>query len=244
MGRIDDPLDVAIKQLEESPENATLEVAFKLATAIPAVAIADAIREHFLNHKRYKRVIGTLIVFQAELEALKNEGAGDRRRLDAISTYLKSAEFAEAVVAAAEEAVRSTNVEKIERLGRVLANGSDPQSEQTNDDDLTSFIHDVSQLSEGDIRVLKQLASPAYGFTFARASQNSTLPESPFQTVIDDAEREKLLTEDFYSHCFRLVGFGLAGQIPGNSPSLVLNSYSFRLTSRGRRLLALLTQRT
>jgi hypothetical protein len=74
-------------------------------------------------------------------------------------------------------------------------------------------------------------------------AQKSTLPESPFQTVIDDAEREKLLTEDFYSHCFRLVGFGLSAQIPGNSPSLALNSFSFRLTRRGHRLLALLKQR-
>lgn len=113
----------------------------------------------------------------------------------------------------------------------------------SNDDDLTSFIHDVSQLSEGDIKVLEQLASPASALNFALGAQESTLPESPFQAVIDDAEREKLLTEDFYSHCFRLVGFGLAAQIPGNSPSLALNSYSFRLTRRGHTLLALLKQR-
>lgn len=243
MDRIDNPLDVAISQLAENPENTTLEIALKIAVAIPAVAIAEAIREHFLNRRRFERVKETLVVFQAEFGALQNECARDRQRLDAISDFPKSAEFAESVIAAAEEAVRSTNMEKIKRLGRILANGSDPDTESSKDDDLTSFIHDVSQLSEGDIKILEQLASPASALKFAMGGQKSTLPESAFQAVIDDAEREKLLTEDFYSHCFRLVGFGLAAQIPGNSPSLALNSYSFRLTRRGHRLLALLKQR-
>ena len=243
MDRIDNPLDVAISQLAENPENTTLEIALKIAIAIPAVAIADAIREHFLNRRRFERIKETLVVFQTEFDALQNECTRDRQRLDAISDFPKSGEFAEAVVAAAEEAVRSTNAEKIKRLGRVLANGSDPETESSNDDDLTSFIHDVSQLSEGDIKVLDHLASPASALNFAMGVQKHSLPESPFQSVIDDAEREKLLTEDFYSHCFRLVGFGLAAQIPGNSPSLALNSHSFRLTRRGHRLLALLKHR-
>jgi hypothetical protein len=243
MDRIDNPLDVAMSQLAENPENTALEIALKIAVAIPAVAIVDAIREHFLNRRRFERVKETLVVFQAEFEALQNESAKDRQRLDAISDFPKSAEFAEAVIAVAKEAVRSTNVEKIKRLGRVLANGSDPNTASSNDDDLTSFIHDVSQLSEGDIKVLEQLASPASALNFALGAQKSTLPESPFQAVIDNAEREKLLTEDFYSHCFRLVGFGLAAQIPGNSPSLALNNYSFRLTRRGHKLLALLKHR-
>jgi hypothetical protein len=243
MNRIDNPLDVAISQLAENPENTTLEIALKIAVAIPAVAIADAIREHFLNRRRFERVKETLVVFQAEFEALQNESVTDRQRLDAISDFPKSAAFAEAVVAAAEEAVRTTNAEKIKRLGRVLANGSDPDPESSNDDDLTSFIHDVSQLSEGDVKVLGLLTSASIAINFAAGAQKSTLPESPFQAVIDDAEREKLLTEDFYSHCFRLVGFGLAAQIPGNSPSLPLSGYSFRLTRRGHRLLALLKHR-
>ncbi len=242
MDRIDNPLDAAISQLAENPENTTLEIALKIATAIPAVTIADAIREHFLNRRRFERVKETLVVFQTEFEGLQNEYARDRQRLDAISDFPKSAEFAEAVMAAAEEAVGSTNAEKIKRLGRVLANGSDPDTESSHDD-LTSFIHDVSQLSEGDIKVIEQLASPASALNFALGVQKPSLPESPFQSVIDDAEREKLVTEDFYSHCFRLVGFGLAAQIPANSPSLALNSYSFRLTRRGHRLLALLKHR-
>jgi hypothetical protein len=239
MNRIDNPLDVSISQLDDNPESTPLEITLKLATIIPLVAVTDTLREHFLNHKRFERIKETFLVFQAELEALQKEYAGNQQALDAQSNFLKSSEFAEAVIAAAEEAVRSTNAEKIKRLGRVLANGSEPEAERA-DDDLSSFIRDITQLSEGDIRVLEQLASAAQLFGSALASQTSPPPSSPFQNLIDDGEREKLLTEDFYSHCFRLVGFGLSAQIPGNSPSVVFSRYSFRLTRRGHRLLKLL----
>lgn len=104
--------------------------------------------------------------------------------------------------------------------------------------------NDVSQLSDGHIhiKILMQLASPSFVLNFALGSEKSTQPESVLQSLIDGAEQEKVLTEDFYSYCFRLVGFGLAAPIPGNSPSLALNAYSFRLTRRGHRLLDVLTQ--
>lgn len=92
---------------------------------------------------------------------------------------------------------------------------------------------------QGDVKVLEQLASSAFAFNFMR-SKESTLPDSPLQKFFGDSQREKLLTEDFYSHCFRLVGFGLAAQIGGDSPS----DSVFGLTRRGHRLLALLKQRT
>lgn len=209
------------------------------------VAIADSLREHFLNRNRYERIVETFQVFKSEIEAMEKECAGDRERLDAIYNYTKSPEFAEAVVAAAEEAARSTNTKKIKRLAVALANSCDPSIEPSDSDDLTSFIHDVSQLSEGDIQILGKLAStPAMAFQFAQGSQKASQPESPFQWIFDNAQREKLLTNDFYSYCFRLVGFGLAAEIPHNSPSVAAAGPVFRLTNRGRRLAALLNQRT
>jgi hypothetical protein len=241
MDRIDNPLDVAIRQLQENSESTPLVIALKLSTAIPGLAIADSIWEHFSTNKRIERVNEVLIAFKRELEALQNSYNEDKQRLDAISENLKSAEFNEAVIAAAEEAVRNTNAEKIKRLARVLANGSDPNTEPSSEDDLTSFIRDVSMLSESDIQVFKQLASSVpLGLMLAHGSQE----KSPFQHFIDDAARGKLMTDDFYSHCFRLVGFGLAVQIPSNSPSQAANKYLFMLTRRGHRLAALLADHT
>jgi len=108
-----------------------------LAAAIPVVAIADSLREHFLNRNRYERIVETFQVFKSEIEAMEKECAGDRERLDAIYNYTKSPEFAEAVVAAAEEAARSTNTKKIKRLAVALANSCDPSIEPSDSDDLT-----------------------------------------------------------------------------------------------------------
>jgi hypothetical protein len=144
---------------------------------------------------------------------------------------------------AAEEAVRSPNSGKIKRLGSVLANGSDPEINSSMGDDLTSFIRDVSFLSEVDIHVLESLKfgfGPGFAVT---ESQKAVSAESPLR-AFDDAVREQLLTDDLHSHCFRLVGFGLAAQIPSNSPSATDNKTLFRVTKRGHTLLALLKQRT
>lgn len=244
MDHIDNRLDVAIAQLAESHDT-PLEIIQKLAAAIPVLAIADALAEHFLNRNRYERIVETFLIFQAEIEALKKECVGDRQRLEAVSNYPKSPEFAEAVITAAEEAARSTNARKIKRLAVALANSCDPSIEPPNSDDLTSFIHDVSQLSEGDIQILGKLATtPWFAFPFAQGSEKSSQPESPLRWMISEAEREKLLTDDFYSYCFRLVGFGLAAQILHNSPNVGAGEPFFRLTNRGRRLVVLLKQRT
>jgi hypothetical protein len=245
MDRIDKPLDVAIRLLGDNPESTPLEITLKLAAAIPVVAIADSLHEHFLNRNRFERIQQALLVFKSEIEALDKECAGDREKLGAMRDYLRSPELAEAILATAEEAARSTNMKKIERLGLALANSCDSTIEPSSSDDLTSFIRDLSQLSEGDVQALRQLTSLApLAWAFAQGSQKSSQPEPPFQSIINDAEREKLLTDDFYSHCFRLVGFGLAAQIPGNSPGLVTNGLLFRLTRRGHRLAALLKKRT
>jgi hypothetical protein len=255
MDRIDNRLDVAIRQLQENPESTVLAITLKLAAAlpdlavpglsVPGLALVDSLLEHFSTNKRIERIHEVLFVLKDELQALQSQYIGDKQTLEAIGNYLKSPEFSEALIATAEEAVRNTNAERNKRLARVLANGSDPNIEPSNEDDLTSFIRDVSQLSEGDIQVLKQLASSLpLAIEFATGSQKVSSPESTFQQFFDDTEREKLLTEDFYSHCFRLVGFGLAAQIPGNSPSQFQSKYLFRLTRRGHRLHALLTERT
>jgi hypothetical protein len=109
--------------LEDTPENTALEIATKVAGVIPAVAIVGAIREHFLNRRRIERVSETFVVFQTQYVASQKECAGNRERFNALSVYVKSPEFAEPAIAAAEEAVRTTNVEKIKQLGEHICEG-------------------------------------------------------------------------------------------------------------------------
>ena len=251
MDRIDDRLDVAMKELLSKPENAPFEIAIRLGGAmcgpigVVGGELFNSVFEHFSTAKRIDRMRDFLTVLKARFQALEDQTVRDRERLEAIIKKLNSPEFSEALASAAEIVVRTANREKVNRLANVLANGSDPSFEPSSDDDLTSFIHDVSQLSEGDIQVLGQLASTlAFAIQFADVSQKAGQPEFPLQSIIEDAQREKLFTEDFYSYCFRLVGFGLAAQMPHNSPSVAAGGPIFRLTNRGRRLAALLKQRT
>jgi hypothetical protein len=237
MAHIDDPRGVAIQQLREDCETSPLKILIALANVHPKMHVLNSILDHFSVDKRFERVAEVFDIFDKELEFVERQvGKVDRK-------FLQSPEFADAAVAAAEEAVRTASAAKIHRLASVLANGCDPTLE-TSDDDLSSFIHDVTQLSGADIQVLQRLSFVFMGSGGHAIKMAEDLPhgssESPLTTPIEDAARENALTDDFHSHCFRLVGFGLAVQIPSNSPTLAGGGIRFRLSGRGRRLLALL----
>jgi hypothetical protein len=240
--RIDNPLDAAMSQLEENPENSTLEIVAKLATLVPLLAPLDALRDHFSTRNRINRIYEVLSVFQSEYEALRMECAQEKARRAEIDAYLRSTKFTDAVVAAAEEAARTANAEKIKRFARVLANGSDPRIEAS-DDDLSSFIRDVSQLSEVDLRTLEIIIS-----TVGIMSWESYVPDETDgllgQHLVRAAAQEKLQRDDFYSHAYRLVGFGLALEAPSGTGRRLANDLRFLPTRRGRKLLALLKKRT
>lgn len=242
MKRIDDPLDAAMSQLEESPESTPLEIVVKLATLAPFFAPLDALRDHFSNRNRIARIYEVLSVFKSEHEALQSELAQEKATLADIHSYLKSPKFTEAVVAAAEEAVRTANEEKIKRFARVLANGSDPRIEAS-DDDLSTFIRDVSLLSEVDIRSLEIIISTAGLATLDSYVVNET-DGLLGQHLTRAAAQEKLTQDDFYSHAFRLVGFGLVLEVPRDTVRQLANDFRFLPTRRGRKLIALLKQRT
>lgn len=245
MKRIDDPIDAAMSQLEDDSESTPLEIVKKLATAVPLLAplaCVDALEEHFSNRKRFKRVYECFSIFKAEHDSLQSELAQEKKALAKIDSYLKSPKFAEAVVTAAEESVRTANEEKIKRFGRVLANGPDPRIEAS-DDDLSSFIRDLSQLSEIDLKSLEIIVSTA-GLTSIDSYVVNETDGLLGQHLAKAAAEQRLLQDDFYSHAFRLVGFGLALEVPRDTVRQMANDFRFLPTRRGRHLLALLKHRT
>jgi len=241
--RIDNPLDAAMSQLEENPESTILEIVAKLATLVPLFAPLDALRDHFSTRKRISRIYEVLSIFQSEHEALQRECAQEKARRAEVDAYLKSTKFKDAVVAAAEEAVRTANAEKIKRFARVLANGSDPKIE-VSEDDLSSFIRDVSQLSEVDLRTLDIIISTAGINTFWESYVPNETDGLLGVHLIRAAAQEKLERDDFYSHAYRLVGFGLVLEAPSGTGQRLANNICFIPTRRGRKLLALLKKHT
>jgi hypothetical protein len=141
-------------------------------------------------------------------------------------------------VTAVEEASKTADSKKLNRLARSLTNGTDPDIIQP-EDDLPGFVRDVAQLSELDIKALNIIVSLAQ----AQVSVESTY-NNYGQDLLKAAVRENVERDDFYSIANRLVGFGLALEGPSISGRTNTNDLRFVASPRGRKIIALLKKRT
>ncbi len=248
MKRIDSSTDVAITQYEGEPEDETREIILKVAGELFApVGIVVALREHFSSKMRYERIKQVFLALKADIEALE-QSAQDK--VQAIEERLQSPKFTEAILTAAEEAARTADSNKLDRLASSLANGLDPDIIRP-EDDLPSFVRDVSQLSELDIKTLDTIVSMAQYEALTEPSDPKTTDEPNTQKFyfadapefVASADVEKIKTNDFYSYAYRLVGFGLALELPSKTGRRSANNLRFSPTNRGRKLFALLKKR-
>lgn len=184
------------------------------------------------------------LAFKAEIESLKTECAQDPVKMQAIEERLQSPKFTEAVLTAAEDATRTADSKKLDRLACVLANGVDPKLKFSDDEDLGSFVRDASQLTETDLQILAIIHS-----TFANViavTPNLNDPNIFTERAVDllkNADKAGIHRDDFYAYCSRLVGFGLALEAPHNPSRQSPGDKCFRPTRRGLKLVALLEQR-
>jgi hypothetical protein len=143
-----------------------------------------------------------------------------------------------------EEAARTAECKKLDRLASVLANGVDPAIIQPGDD-LPSFVRDVSQLSELDIKTLEIIISAVPAQLLSRATSTSKSTKyDPQEAFLSNVGLDKIGNDDFYSTAYRLVGFGLALEIPSHTGRRSANDLRFMPTKRGRKLIALLKKHT
>lgn len=141
MKRIDNPLDAALGVYEGDPQDTVFETIVKIAGKLYLpIGMITALREHFSTLERQKRILEVLRVFKSGLESLQGESAQDAARTKTIEERLQSPKFMEAVLTAAEEAARTVDVRKLDRLACVLTNGLDPQAKVSDDEDLPSFV--------------------------------------------------------------------------------------------------------
>lgn len=245
MDRIDDPLDAAFSQSREEPENVAGELAVKIAGQLfLPLGIANTLREHFSQRNRERRVWEVLKALKAELDRLARESKNDHNRIGVLEARVTSQMFTEAILVAAEEAVRAASDAKLQRIATVLARGADPGIEiSADEDDLASFVRDIGQLSESDIRILQILHS-----TFAdvlKTYRNLNDP-NPFTErageLLKKVDESKIHRDDFYSSCKRLEGFGLAIEVLRNISRMAPGDHCFRPTRRGLKLLSLLDE--
>jgi hypothetical protein len=244
--RIDSPLDAALTVYEGDPQDSVFETILKIAGQLfLPVGMITALRDHFSAVTRQERILELLRVFKSEVEALQNESAQDHARGEAVKKKLASPKFTEAVLTAAEEAQKTADSRKIDRLACALANCADPESKISDDDDLASFIRDVSQLSELDIQALKIIYATYEDDIAAYPNLNDpNVFTSRARQLLANADMAGMHRDDFYAHSFRLVGFGLGLEAPRNPGRQAPGDYCIRPTLRGLKLIALLKKRT
>jgi hypothetical protein len=250
MKRIDKPIDAALSNYDADQENRPLEITCKIGAEVfnfvlplgpfNPLSLLNSLREQFSVSARFGRIRELLSVLKSEIDSLQRESAENSTRLGAFEAEQTSPEYAEAFRVAAEEAVRTADAKRIERLGIALANGLDPDVKALEADGLSTFIRDLSQLSELDIRTLETIINtPRFAASLDTWAVDSTLG----QRLVVAAVSANLEKNDFYSHAYRLVGFGLALEAPSESGRRTADNLCFVPTRRGRKLLALLQSR-
>jgi len=250
MKRIDKPIDAALSNYDANQENGPLEITCKTGAeafnfVLPfgpfnPLALLNSLREQFSVSARFRRLRELLSIFKSEIDSIQRESEENIARLEALEAERASPEYAEAFRVAAEEAVRTADAKRIERLGIALANGSDPDVKAMDGDGLSTFIRDLSQLSELDIRTLETIINtPIFATSMDTWAVDSTLG----QKLVIAAANANLAKNDFYSHAYRLVGFGLVLEAPSESGRRTADNLCFVPTQRGRKLLALLQTR-
>jgi len=241
MGKIDRPIDAVLDQYPEAPENSLGELSIELAgMASPIIKAANFIRQRlFAAPARGERTSALLKAMNEELIRLS-----EQIDQQALNDRIDSPEFQDALVLAIEEAWRTSNEVRVQRLAAVLANGVATNIDAPPGEDLSSFVREVAYLDDGDIQmlqVMEEVYRPAIRNRPDMSDPNEfTLLIAGFLRRTDEV---RIGRDDVYARCSRLSGFGLAVEVLRSDTRMSLSDRCFRPTQRGLRLLRLLAQR-
>ena len=173
-----------------------------------------------------------------ELESIRSQWPAD------CEGALNKDWFRKAVRVLLEEASKAINDEDAMKLGRAMAHGCFPNDENKHrQEDLATYISDVSKLGSDDIQMLRLLGD--VNAKTIKATPNMHDPEYFRKNFVDFKRRVSEMNihpDDCTSVCARLSGFGLAYEVP-RGPSTgqqATGEHCFRPTRRGMYLLMLL----
>jgi hypothetical protein len=174
------------------------------------------------------------------LEALVSEFRRLDQTIESIR-HLKSPHgFAQATKEAVNASLYTSNVTKIKRFAAILGFSVTHQEENTDWDEVASYIRDIAQLSDQDIEALKILYSahePLLSGKTVDLNPNNFVDRMKY--VTQAIQTAKIEPDEFYSRCSRLNGFGLAIEVQ-NTPNVSFGRYCYRPTMRGTRLITMI----
>ncbi len=210
MGKIDRPIDAVLDQYPGAPENVLGELGIELGgMASPIIKAANVIRQRLFGAPaRGERTCALLKAMNEELIRLSEQI--DQKVLN---ERIDSPEFQDALVLAIEEAWRTSNEVRVQRLAAVLANGVATDVDVPSGEDLSSFVREVAYLDDGDIQmlqVIEEIYRPIRNRPDMSDPNEFTLLIAGFYRRTDAL---RISRDDVHARCSRLSGFGLAVEV-------------------------------
>jgi hypothetical protein len=242
LGRIDDPIDASYSAWPEASENAFGDTFLSAISPFFELAhLGQVFKERFSTKARIDRINYLLHGFRLSIQELDDRTKNSADEREVIKAKLNSPEFSEAVFLAMQESARTLNERKLKRYASILGNCLEPGEQVDSTIDLATFVRDVSQLGDEDIRVLGILGE-VFG-SVIKAVPNLNDPNAftekmgSLRPAIVDS---KIHADDFRAMCERLRGFGLVVEMERNNSRMSLDDFCYRPTRRGVKLLNLL----
>src|SRR5262249_12336395 len=157
-----------------------------------------------------------------------------------LEKQLQRPEAKEAVIAAVTEALLTPDLNKIKRFGAIVGHDSIRTGNRNEWKDAATYIRELSQLGDDDIRVLRILHELQRN-AFIGSDEKPDQPQfaATMERALINAERVAISREDVYSRCARLNGFGLTLQME-RPRGMVAVDYVYRLTRHGKHLIDIL----
>jgi hypothetical protein len=234
MPGIDDPYEAIEKQYKDEADPLFEKIMEVVGQFEPFTGAVNFIRKQFSKEAAVARI-------SALLQQLVSDIQRDQKAIEKINRKMESPEAAETMLAAINETIRTTDLEKIKRFAAIL--GYTFTSERrTSWDDAAAYIRDIAQLGDRDIQALQILYSVQKDLFLGR---NLALKPNSYteknNEVLKLADESGMPRDEFYSRCSRLNGFGLAIEVQRNEARIAPEDHCFRITTRGRELTSIIS---
>jgi hypothetical protein len=243
--RIDDPFDAAKTAYPKNEENVPANVALRVGSCVPllgpVVGVVNEARAYFSAKATNERLDALIEAVNEKTEYLTARVEDHTKAIDDIQSRIESPEFATAFREASVQTLFATEQTKVRYFGAILGSSIGSENWLEISSDLTSFIKAISQLGEKDIESLRLLHSVFADVVKVYPNMHDPNPFTErAQELLKAVGEAGFHRDDFYAHCRRLEGFGLAMEVPRNTSRMAPGDYCFRPTRTGMKLVGLL----
>jgi len=239
MGKIDDPAEKLREHYlvpSYTPDKLALGATSALLRNIPHIGWVLGKVMDFIKSKDKDEKLSS---FNNQLVELY-QGLG--KDVESLEEQLSSPEHIQMVAVAVERIFWGANERKAKRFAAVVASTVAFGKKDQDFEDAASFIRALDELSEDDLRVLTHLHKHQSDIVRENHAMpyNSFFHDNRMRTMLEQAANLGIQMDEFYARCGRLTGYGLAIPLERRPDVIGPDSFAFRITLLGKRLIEIL----